>query len=346
MQKNMFKISKILGLKRKAVIISELGINHFGDLKIAKKMVDNIYDAGGRIVKNQSHILNEEMSKEAKKIKPDNADTSIFNVIKKNMMSFKDEVKLKSYVEKKKMVYISTPFSILAAKRLNDLKVKLFKIGSGEFNNFPLLNEIVKYKKPMILSTGMNNLKSIKETVNFLKKKNADFMLMHCISDYPVKNKDLQLSFISKLKKIFPKLIIGYSDHSKTIIPSIAAISLGAEVIEKHFVLSKNQIGPDVVCSMDKNDLQLLIQASDIFYKKKNKTRTITSAEKKTAKFAFASVVSIKNIKKGERFDKNNIWVKRPGTGYFAAKKFYKVIGKISKNNISKDTQLKKSDVC
>jgi N-acetylneuraminate synthase len=97
---------------------------------------------------------------------------------------------------------------------------------------------------------------------------------------------------------------------------------------------------------MDKNDLQLLIQASDIFYKKKNKTRTITRAEKKTAKFAFASVVSIKNIKKGERFDKNNIWVKRPGTGYFAAKKFHKVIGKISKNNISKDTQLKKSDVC
>lgn len=346
MRKNMSKIYKILGLKKNPVIISELGINHFGNLKMAKKMVDNIYDAGGRIVKNQSHILNEEMSKEAKKIKPENADTSIFNVIKKNMMSFKDEVKLKSYVEKKKMVYISTPFSILAAKRLNDLKVKLFKIGSGEFNNFPLLNEIVKYKKPIILSTGMNNLKSIKETVNFLKKKNVDFMLMHCVSDYPVKDKDLQLSFISTLKKLFPQLIIGYSDHSKTIIPSIAAISLGAEVIEKHFVLSKNQIGPDVVCSMDKNDLQLLIQASDIFYKKKDKTRMITRAEKKTAKFAFASVVSIKNIKKGERFDTNNIWVKRPGTGYFAAKKFYKVIGKISKNNISKDTQLKKSDVC
>ena len=148
-------------------------------------------------------------------------------------------------------------------------------------------------------------------------------MLMHCVSDYPVKDKDLQLSFISTLKKLFPQLIIGYSDHSKTIIPSLVAISLGAEVIEKHFVLSKNQIGPDVVCSMDKNDLQLLIQASDIFYKKKDKTRTITRAEKKTAKFAFASVVSIKNIKKGERFDKNNIWVKRPGTGYFAAKKFY-----------------------
>ena len=312
---------------------------------MAKKMVDNIYDAGGRIVKNQSHILNEEMSKEAKKIKPENADTSIFNVIKKNMMSFKDEVKLKSYVEKKKMVYISTPFSILAAKRLNDLKVKLFKIGSGEFNNFPLLNEIVKYKKPIILSTGMNNIKSIRETVNFLKKKNVDFMLMHCVSDYPVKDKDLQLGFISTLKKKFPQLIIGYSDHSKTIIPSIAAISLGAKVIEKHFVLSKNQIGPDVVCSMDKNDLQLLIKASDIFYKKKDKTRIVTEGEKKTAKFAFASVVSIKNIKKGEIFNKNNIWVKRPGTGHFSAKKFYKIIGKISKNNILKDTQLKKSDV-
>ncbi len=345
MQRKKSKIFNLLKIEKGPSIISELGINHFGDLKLAKKMVDQIFLSGGTIVKNQSHDLDSEMSKEAKKVKPSNAKTSIFNVIKNNMMSFKDEVRLKQYVEKKNMLYISTPFSKEAAFRLSKINVKIFKIGSGEFNNFPLLYEIIKLKKPMILSTGMNSIPSIKRTVKFLKKNKADFALLHCVSDYPVLNKDLQLENIVKLRKLFPDIIIGYSDHSKSISPAILSMTYGASIIEKHFTTSHKLKGPDIICSMDGNDLKEIINASQILNSKKLKIRKVTKNEKIVAKFAFASVVSIKNIKKGEILSKTNIWVKRPGTGYFKSSDYFKLLGKKSKRNIEKDTQLKKKDV-
>ena len=339
------KLFKLLKINEGPAIISELGINHFGSLRIAKKMVDEIFKNGGRIVKNQSHDLDSEMSKEAKNIKPANAKMSIYNVIKKNMMSHEDEIKLKRYVEKKKMLYISTPFSKESAKRLNIIGVKLFKIGSGEFNNLPLLGEILNYKKPLILSTGMNDINSIKKTVSFLYKRKADFALLHCVSDYPVNDKDLQLENINFLKKKFPNIIIGYSDHSMLIAPSIISMSYGAMIIEKHFTLSKKLKGPDIICSMDGIGLMELIKASKIYNLKKLIKRKITANEKKVSKFAFASVVSLKNIKKNEIFDKSNIWVKRPGTGYFKSSDFGQLLGKKAKRNIKKSHQLKKRDV-
>lgn len=339
----MSKLKKILKLNTRAAIISELGINHFGKLELAKKMIDNIFSAGGKIVKNQTHDLDHEMSIEAKKIKPGNANTSIYNVIKKNMMSFNNEIKLKKYAESKGMLYISTPFSKQSAKKLNKIGVKLFKIGSGEFNNLPLIKEVASYKKPMILSTGMNDMSSIKKTYELLKKLKADFAFMHCISDYPVKDKDLQLNVIKALKKKFPDIVIGYSDHSKSIVPSILSISYGAEIIEKHFAFDKSQKGPDIICSMDKNDLFLLNQASELV--SNNKTnRVVTKNEKNVSKFAFASVVSIKNINKGEYLTLDNIWVKRPGTGFFKAQDLNKVLGKKAKKKIFANIQIKKND--
>ena len=339
------KLFKLLKINNGPSIISELGINHFGSLKIAKKMVDEIFKNGGRIVKNQSHDLASEMSKEAKNVKPANAKMSIYNVIKENMMSHEDEIKLKRYVEKKKMLYISTPFSKESANWLNNIGVKLFKIGSGEFNNLPLLGEILKYKKPLILSTGMNDISSIKKTVFFLNKKKIDFALLHCVSDYPVKDKDLQLENIKYLKKKFPNIIIGYSDHSMLLAPSIISMSYGAMIIEKHFTLSKRLKGPDIICSMDGIGLKELIKASKIYNLKKLSKRKITANEKNVSKFAFASVVSLKNIKKNETLDKSNIWVKRPGTGYFKSSDFDQLLGKKAKRNIKKNYQLKKKDV-
>ncbi len=345
MQKKKSKLSSLLGISKGPAIISELGINHFGRLTVAKKMVDLVFKNGGKIIKNQSHDLDSEMSKEAKNIKPANAKVSIYDVIKNNMMSFEDEIKLKRYVEKKNMLYISTPFSKESAARLDKIGVRLFKIGSGEFNNLPLLGEIIKYKKPMILSTGMNDIKSIKKTVFFLRKKKVDFALLHCVSDYPVSDKDLQLENIKILKKMFPSTVIGYSDHSKSLAPSILSISYGAEIIEKHFTLSHKLKGPDIICSMDGNNLREIIKAAKIFNYKKINTRKITLNEKIVSKFAFASVVSLKNIKKGEIFSKKNIWVKRPGTGYFKSSDFFRLIGKKAKKNIKKNYQLKKNDV-
>jgi sialic acid synthase SpsE len=339
------KLFNLLQLNKGPAIISELGINHFGNLKIAKKMVDDIFKNGGRIIKNQSHDLQSEMSNEAKNIKPANAKVSIYDVIKKNMMSHQDEIHLKKYVEKKKMLYLSTPFSKESAKRLNNIGVKLFKIGSGEFNNLPLLSEIIKYNKPLILSTGMNDISSIKKTVFFLKKKKVDFALLHCVSDYPVKDNDLQLENIKFLQREFPSQIIGYSDHSKNLAPSIISMSFGALIVEKHYTLSKKLKGPDIICSMDSNGLREIILASKIYSQKKLKKRLITTNEKNVSKFAFASVVSLKNIKKGEILDESNIWVKRPGTGEFKSSDYFQLLGKKVKRNLKKNYQLKKRDV-
>ena len=344
--KNIIKIgNRKIGEKFKPFIICELGINHNGSLKLAKKMVDLAIKSGADAIKNQSHILDEEMIPEAKKIIPTNAKSSIYDVIKKNLMTFENEKKLKKYVEKKKRIYLSTPFSLAAARQLNNIKVKAFKIGSGECNNTPLIKEITKFKKPIILSTGMNDIKSIKESVNILKKSKVQFALLHCISEYPADTKRLNLDFINVLKKTFPNVVIGYSDHSLGIIPSISAISKGALIIEKHFTDTKKRSGPDIVCSMDPQELKLLKKASmEIFYSN-GKNKKISKIEKKTAKFAFSSVVSIKDIYPGEMLSKKNIWVKRPGTGHFKASSYYKLLGKKTKKLILKNNFIKKNDI-
>ena len=334
-----------IGDNFKPFIICELGINHHGSLKLAKKMVDLAFKAGADAIKNQSHILDKEMIPEAKKIKPTNADTSIYEVIKKNLMDFEDEKKLKIYVEKKKMIYLSTPFSLEAAKKLKNINIKAFKIGSGECNNIPLIKEIAKFKKPIILSTGMNDLQSIKRSVNIMRSSKAKFALLHCISEYPANIKKLKLDFIQVLKKTFPNVVIGYSDHAKGIIPCISAISKGASIIEKHFTDSKKRFGPDIICSMDPKELNFLKKsANDIFYSN-GKKKIISSIEKKTARFAFSSVVSTKDINPGEKLTRKNIWVKRPGTGYFSAANFYKILGKKAKKKIQKNNFIKKNDV-
>lgn len=340
MQSN--KIKKILKISDNPVIISELGINHQGKIELAKKMVDAIYDAGGRIVKNQSHDLEDEMSEEAKNIKPPNADISIYDVIKRNILSKKNELKLKNYVEKKGMVYLSTPFSFRSAEKLNKEKIKIFKIGSGEFNNLHYLNKILKFKKPLILSTGMQNENSIQRTVNFLKKKNASFMLLHCISEYPVK-KSFQLNFIRTLKQRYKNILVGYSDHSDTIYPSILAMGLGAILIEKHFTLSKKINGPDISSSMNKSELKNLINISKMINFREK--RFVTQTEKKVSRFAFASVVSKTKISKGSKLNFGNIDTKRPGTGDFLHYDINKLLGKTVKNNIQKNVQLKKNDI-
>ena len=342
----MIKIGKKkIGHNLQPLIICELGINHNGSLKIAKRMVDLAFKNGAEVIKNQSHILDKEMIPASKKVIPANANKSIYSVIKENMMSFGDEIKLKKYVEKKRMIYLSTPFSVEAAIKLKKIGIKAFKIGSGECNNIPFLEKIASFKKPIILSTGMNDLESIKRSVKILKKKKAKFILLHCKSEYPANIKGLKLDFISILRKEFPKVPVGYSDHSIGVIPSISALAKGACVIEKHFTDSKKRKGPDITCSMDPKELNYLIESSKIIYKSSGRNKSISSLEKKTAEFAFSSVVSIKNISKGEILSIRNIWVKRPGKGYYKAYNFKHLLGKKAKKNIYINQFIKKGDV-
>jgi len=342
----MIKVgNRIIGKGKKPLIIAEIGINHFGSLKLAKKIVDCAYQSGAEAVKAQIHIPDEEMSLEAKKIKPGNSNLSIYEVIKKNSLTLKDEKSLKDYIEKKKLIYIATPFSFAAAKWLNDNKTKIFKIGSGECNNLPLVEYIASFKKPIICSTGMNDLKAVSKTVKIFEKYNIKYALLHCVNLYPTPYKFIRMKRLLDIIRLFKKAVVGYSDHSIGTNMSIAAMSLGASIIEKHFVINKKKKGPDVICSMDKDELKILLKASNEIFDAFKKYNPILKSENVTRRFAFHSVVSKNKIKAGSKLSMKNLTTKRPATGDFHANSIYSLIGKKTLRDIGSNSQIKKKDI-
>ncbi len=342
----MIKIGNIkIGVNRAPLIIPEMGINHSGKIDVAFKIIDAAKKAGAKIIKNQTHVLEDEYSFEAKKIIPDNANKNIIDVIKECLLSLEEEYKIKKYTESIGLEYLSTPFSRKAVDRLEKLNVKCYKIGSGEFNNLPLVEYICKKNKPMILSTGMNNYESISKTVEILKKYKVNFALNHCTNVYPSDYKIARLNCITELKIKYPKIPIGLSDHSRNNLVALASVSLGVALIERHFVDKKKRKGPDISSSMDYKELRELIEDSEKIFLALKGEKKILKKEKNVAKFAFASVVATKDIKKDEILNKNNIWVMRPGNGDFSANDYFQVIGKKAKKNIKKMFQIKKTDI-
>ena len=203
------------------------------------------------------------MSEEAKKIVPVHTKENIYEIIKKCALRISEEKKLKKFVESQKLTFISTPFSREAADQLNLMKVKAFKIGSGECNNYPLIEYICKFKKPIILSTGMNDIKSIKVACKIIEKHNINYALMHTTNLYPTPTNLIRLNSLKELKKNFPRAVIGLSDHTSDNLTSFAAIALGASIIEKHYVDSKKiRKGPDITASIDQKQLKELIIGS------------------------------------------------------------------------------------
>ena len=332
-----------VGLKYPPLIIVELGINHNGKFGLAKKIILSAKKSGAEVIKHQTHLPYYEMSEEAKNIVPVHTKENIYNIIEKCSLKANEEKKLKQFVEKQKLTFISTPFSREAADQLNSMNVKAFKIGSGECNNYPLIEHVCKFKKPIILSTGMNDISSIKIACKIIEKHNIDYALMHTTNLYPTPANLVRLNSLNELKKNFPRAVIGLSDHTSDNLTSFAAIALGASIIEKHFVDSKKiRTGPDISASIDEKQLKELIIGSKKIYTALPGSKKPVKQEKNTMKFAFASVVAIKNIKKGSKLNKKNIWVKRPGTGDFLAKDYKKLLGKKVFKNIKINTQLKK----
>ena len=341
-----FKIGKrIISTKSKPLIVAEIGINHFGSLKFAKKIVDKIKKTGAEAIKVQIHIPDEEMSEECKNIKPGNSNKSIYEVIKQNSLSLDEELKLKNYIKKKKLIYIATPFSFKAAKWLGENNVDIFKIGSGECNNLPLVEYVASFKKPMIVSTGMNSLKSVKNTHKLLKKNKINHVLMHCVNLYPTNYNLVRFQRLKKMLNQFKNSLIGYSDHTVGIDVCKVAISLGAVVIEKHFTYNKKNRGPDISSSMDYDDLKKLLKFTEIFVETFKNNEEIIKDEDITRKFAFHSVVTKTEIKKGCSLNKENLTVKRPGIGDFHANKLKNLFGKKAKKNLKANTLLKRNDI-
>jgi N-acetylneuraminate synthase len=342
----IFKIERrLISINHKPLIVPEIGINHNGSLEVAFKIVDSAKRAGAEIIKHQTHVPEDEMSNEAKKIKPGNSNKNIYDIISQTCLGEEDEFKLFNYVKKKKLIFLSTPFSRAAVDRLIKFGVKAFKIGSGEMNNLPLVNYISKFKKPMIISTGMNSIESVKKLVTFLKFKRSEFALMHTTNLYPTPNKLVRLNSITELRNKFTNTVIGLSDHTETNHSSLGAIALGACIIEKHFVDNKKRKGPDIKSSIDEKGMKQLIKDCEIIYNQRNGGKTQLKQEQVTRNFAFASIVSLKDIKKGEKLTIKNIWVKRPGNGYFPAIKFNETLGKKALKNIKANFQIKKNDI-
>ncbi len=270
---------------------------------------------------------------------------SIYEIMKRCALSEVDEIKLKEYVESKGMIFISTPFSRAAADRLERMGVVAYKIGSGECNNYPLLEHIASFGKPMIVSTGMNNILSIRKTVEILNKYNIQFALLHTTNLYPTPSNLVRLGGMQDLQKEFPFTPIGLSDHTTSNLACFAATALGAIILERHFTDRMDRKGPDIVNSMDPKALQELILGSIEIQKMLGGEKKAAKEEQVTIDFAFASVVSIKDIKEGEKFTKENIWVKRPGTGEFLAEDYNLLLGKIAINDIKVDQFILKKDV-
>ena len=329
-----------VSLQNVPLVIVEIGINHKGNLNTAFKMVDAAFDAGAEIIKHQTHIVDDEMSQEAKKVIPGNADISIYDIMKQCALSEVDETKLKKYVESKGMIFISTPFSRAAADRLERMGVSAYKIGSGECNNYPLIEHIAAFGKPMIVSTGMNDIKSIKKTVAILEKYSIQYALLHTTNLYPTPSHLVRLGAMQELQKEFPNAIVGLSDHTTSNLACFGAVALGASILERHFTDSMNREGPDIINSMNPKSLKELLKGSQEIAKMRGGKKEAAKEEQVTIDFAFATVVTIKPIKEGEKFTKENIWVKRPGTGEIKAVHYDDIIGKISKQDIKNDVHV------
>jgi len=341
-----FFISDIpVGQDHPPILIAELGINHGGSLKEAKKLVDAAVGTGVKIIKHQTHIPEDEMSHHAMSVIPGNSNLSIYKIIQECSLSEEEEFELKDYIESNNLIFISTPFSREAVYRLIRMDVAAFKVGSGECNNLPLVELIASTRKPVILSTGMNSLESVKRTVTILEKHRTPYALLHTTNLYPTPHRLVRLGAMQELMAHFKDAVVGLSDHTIDNFASLAAVALGAKVIERHFTDSKDREGPDIANSMDPEECRELVLGMELIHEMLGGKKTPTVEEKVTSNFAFASVVSTNKIMIGTKLTKDNIWVKRPGTGEISADQYETILGMKAIRDIEPDEQISYSDI-
>lgn len=335
-------LDRKIGPDNEPLVLVEVGINHDGDIRKALQLIDAAVDAGAEVVKFQCHITDKEMV--PTDMTPGEISTEkLWDIIKRCELTATEEREVQAYCAEKGVIYLSTPFSREAAERLNEMGVPAFKIGSGECNNLPLLDYIASFGKPIILSTGMNDLTSVKRSVEVIKDR-APFALLHCTSMYPTPYEKVRLGAVSELREHFD-VPIGLSDHSMNIWTCLGAVALGASILEKHFTISRDWPGPDTGISIEPHELKNLIDGSRAIWQARGGAKTILAEEQPVIDFAFATVVSIAPIKAGEIFTRNNIWVKRPGTGPIRADRFEDVIGKVAARDLPAEVHIQLGDI-
>ncbi len=342
--------SKKIGPKSPIFLIVEAGVNHNGQLSIAKKLIEIASKVKVDAIKFQTFITENLILNGAPKVKyqkrSEDDDENFFEMIKKYEFSKNDFKILKEYCSEKGIIFLSTPFDETSVIWLEELNIPAYKVGSGDMNNFPLLELICSMKKPILLSTGMATLKEVKHSVRFIKSMGVnDIIVFQCTTNYPSSYEEINLNVIDTYKKEFPDLLIGFSDHSLGIEVSIGAVCKGVKVIEKHFTLDKNMEGPDHKASMNPQELHDWVKAIRNIEKALGSgVKGPSETELKIALIARKSIVSIKDLKKGDILTTENISIKRPGTG-ISPIFFKKCIGKKVKNDIPIDSVIKWDEI-
>ncbi len=334
-----------IGPDQPPFVIAEIGINHEGDVAKARRMIDDAAAAGCECVKFQSHVIEDEYVPAAGKIVPANAKESILDIMKRCAFDEAQERELKAYAERRGLIYLSTPFSRAAANRLERMGVVGYKIGSGECNNTPLVDHIASFGKPILVSTGMNDLDSIGRTVAILERRGVEYGLFHCTSMYPTPYSKVRLGALAELALRFPRAVLGLSDHSLGIYTCLAAIPLGARLLEKHFTSDQSWPGPDVPISITPEELRHLVLGARAVFEALGGTKDVLPEEQPTIDFAYASVVTTTAVCAGEAFTRENLWVKRPGTGEILAARYEEVLGRAATRDIAPHALLAWSDV-
>lgn len=343
--KTTFKIAdRVVGPEEPPLVIAEVGINHEGSLEKALQLVDAAVDAGAELIKYQCHITDKEMV--PTDMTPGEISTEkLWDIIKRCELNEQEEREVQAYCARKGIIYMSTPFSREAADRLDEMGVPAFKIGSGECNNIPLLEHIAAKGKPMIVSTGMNDLSSVRQTVDAIRKYDVPLALMHCTSMYPTPYDKVRLGAITDLRETFPDTPVGLSDHSLNIWTCLGAVALGASMLEKHFTISRSWPGPDIGISIEPQELSDLITGSRAIWEARGGRKTRLAEEQPVIDFAYATVVTIAPVKAGQTFSTDNLWVKRPGTGKILANRLDDVIGRKARRDIPPDVHVEPADI-
>lgn len=331
-------------MNKRTTIIAEAGVNHNGNIDLAKKLIDAAAIADVDYVKFQTFNANKLVTKNAEKADYQKENTgksndSQFEMLKKLELSKEMHFELISYCKSKGVEFLSTGFDLESIEFLSELELDFFKIPSGEITNLPYLEAVAKIGKPVVISTGMADMDEIEQALNvFLTAgiKKSEITILHCNTEYPTPMKDVNLNAMKSIKEKFD-VSIGYSDHTLGIEIPIAAVAMGASVIEKHFTLDNNMEGPDHKASLEPDELSSMVKSiRNIEYAMGNGIKEPSESEKKNKDIARKSIVAKKEIKKGELFSKDNLTIKRPGKG-ISPMKWYDVIGEKSLKDYQKD---------
>ncbi len=335
-----------IGPEHAPLVIAEIGINHGGDLDLARHMVTLAAKSGAEIVKHQTHFIEDEMTDEARHILPPNAGgKSIWEVMEQCALGAEEEVLLKTHAEAEGLIYISTPFSRAAADFLDEQGVPAFKIGSGEADHLPLIRHIAAKGKPIIMSTGMQEIESLARSVSILEDAGIDYALLECTNLYPSPPEVVSLKGVTELRNAFPNAVLGFSDHSIGPEMALASVALGACILERHFTDTRYRAGPDIACSMDPAELRHLIDRSREIHVALHNEKKRSEPEEAVYRFARTSVVADRDLPKGHEIKEDDIWGRRPGSGEISGQDFDEVVGKRVKRAVARNSQLRWSDL-